>query len=122
MFCYFLLMKNKKQYINGRRLKSALNYINRNLQNNISVKALSREAFMSEPSFFRCFKLQFGITPVEYIIRQRIKVAKMMLRAADVPISEISYSSGFNNMSYFLRTFKRRTGLTPSQYRKSIFA
>jgi AraC-like DNA-binding protein len=95
-------------------------YIQKHLQENISVKALSREAYMSEPHFFRCFKQQFGISPIDYINEQRIRVAKMMLQAADYSITEISFASGFNNLNYFLKMFKRHTGLTPAQYRKSL--
>jgi len=95
-------------------------YIQKNIRENITVKTLSREAYMSEPHFFRCFKQQFGLSPVEFINEQRIRMAKMMLHAADHSVTEVSFASGYNNMNHFVKMFKRYTGLTPAQYRKSI--
>ncbi|WP_153799105.1 AraC family transcriptional regulator [Foetidibacter luteolus] len=116
------LMVNYKQHASSNRMAYVIEFINSNLQDNITIKTLSQKAYMSEPHFFRCFKQQFGITPVDYINEQRIKNARMMLHAADRTITEISFSCGFNNLNYFLKLFKRYTGLTPAQYRKSLFA
>ncbi|MBG9374842.1 AraC family transcriptional regulator [Panacibacter sp. DH6] len=114
------LLDNHKIYKTNNRFAHVVEYIQQHLQDNITVKTLSRQAYMSEPHFFRCFKQQFGMSPVEFINEQRIKAARMMLRAADISISEISFACGFNNLNYFLRMFKRHTGLTPAQYRKSM--
>jgi AraC family transcriptional regulator len=116
---YTLLDKNRN-YNTSNRFAHVAEYIQRHLQDNISVKTLSREAYMSEPHFFRCFKQQFGMSPVDYINERRIRAAKMMLQAADISITEISFACGFNNLNYFLKMFKRHTGLTPAQYRKSL--
>ena len=115
-----VLMNNFKKHSSNNRLAYVIEFINKNLQDNITIKALSQKAYMSEPHFFRCFKQQFGITPVDYINEQRIKNAQMMLLAADRTITEICFSCGFNNLNYFLKLFKRYTGLTPVQYRKSV--
>jgi len=115
-----VLMSNYRKHSNNNRLAYVIEFINKNLQDNITIKTLSQKAYMSEPHFFRCFKQQFGITPVDYINEQRIKAAQMMLHAADRTITEICFSCGFNNLNYFLKLFKRYTGLTPVQYRKSI--
>jgi len=116
---YTLLDKNRK-HSTSNRFAHVADYIQKHIQDNISVKMLSREAYMSEPHFFRCFKQQFGVSPVDYINEQRIRAAKMMLQAADISITEISFACGFNNLNYFLKMFKRHTGLTPAQYRKSL--
>ncbi|MEP7317770.1 MAG: AraC family transcriptional regulator [Panacibacter sp.] len=113
------LLGNYQKHSTSNRFAHVVEYIQKNLQENITIKTLSREAYMSEPHFFRCFKQQFGLSPVDYINEQRIKSARMMLLAADRPVTEISFSCGFNNLNYFLKMFKRHTGLTPAQYRKS---
>jgi len=115
-----VLMNNFKKHSSNNRLAYVIEFINKNLQDNITIKTLSQKAYMSEPHFYRCFKQQFGITPVDYINEQRIKTAQMMLLAADRTITEICFSCGFNNLNYFLKLFKRYTGLTPVQYRKSV--
>ncbi|HNP22480.1 MAG TPA: AraC family transcriptional regulator [Panacibacter sp.] len=104
------------------RFKPVISYIQKNLQEEISIETLSRAAFMSEPHFYRSFKKQFGVTPVEYINGKRIRTAMMMMQAADCSLREIAFASGFNNLTYFFRTFKRCTGCTPGEYRKSIFS
>ena len=115
-----VFLDSHKSHTTSNRFAHVVDYVQKHLQDNITIKALSRQAYMSEPHFFRCFKQQFGVTPVDYINEQRIKAAKMMLHAADRSVTEISFSCGFNNLNYFLKMFKRHTGLTPVQYRKSL--
>jgi len=114
------LLGNHRKHSGTNRFAHVVEFIQKNIQENITIKTLSREACMSEPTFFRCFKQQFGITPIDYINEQRIKTARMMLQAADYSVTEIGFSCGFNNLNYFLKLFKRHTGLTPVQYRKSL--
>lgn len=115
-----ILLDNHRTHKSNNRFAHVVDYIQKHMQENISIKTLSREAYMSEPHFFRCFKQQFGMSPVDYINEQRIRAAKMMLHAVDLSITEISFACGFNNLNYFLKMFKRHTGLTPAQYRKSL--
>lgn len=115
-----VFLDNHQSHKTSNRFAHVVDYIQKHLQENMSIKTLSREAYMSEPHFFRCFKQQFGVSPVDYINEQRIRAAKMMLQAADISITDISFACGFNNLNYFLKMFKRHTGLTPAQYRKSI--
>ena len=75
---------------------------------------------MSKPSFFRCFKREFGISPVDFIIQERIKAAKKLLKDINVTIGQASYAVGFNNLSYFFKLFKRIEGVTPNEFRKSL--
>lgn len=106
----------------SNRFKPVISYIQKNLQDEISIEHLSRAAFMSEPHFYRSFKKHFGVTPIAYINNKRIKTAMMMMRAMDCSLKEIAFASGFNNLSYFFRTFKRCTGCTPTEYKKSLFS
>src|SRR5215831_11161331 len=118
---YFLFNNYQKQATTNR-FAYVVNYIQNNLHENINIKTLSKLAYMSEPHFFRCFKQEFGVTPVEFILEMRIKAAKSMLQTSDLTLKEIGFSCGFNSMNYFLKMFKRYTGHTPAQYRKSLFA
>ncbi|WP_305953201.1 AraC family transcriptional regulator [Emticicia oligotrophica] len=71
-----ILLENFQQNINTNRLAYAVKYIHENLHRTLSVKELSEKACMSEPNFYRCFKQQFGISPVEYVNQKRIDLAK----------------------------------------------
>lgn len=114
-----LLTGDHKNNRSTGRFEAVADHVRKNLHENITVSTLSKIAYMSEPHFFRCFKQRFGITPVEFINEQRIKAAKKMLKNTDLNVSEVGFACGFNNLNYFLKMFKRITGLTPARFRKS---
>ncbi|MBU6340036.1 MAG: AraC family transcriptional regulator [Bacteroidetes bacterium] len=99
------------------RLAFILHFIRENLHDALSIDQLSRKACMSQTHFFRCFKNELGISPVDFINEERIKKAKQMLQDPGNSIHQACYGSGFNNISYFNKVFKRATRLTPSEYR-----
>jgi transcriptional regulator GlxA family with amidase domain len=83
--------------------------------------ALSRivaRAKIPERTFKRRFKRATGSTLIEYLQDLRIEEAKRLLEAGEHPVDEISFRVGYEDASFFRRLFKRRTGLTPSQYRR----
>lgn len=103
---------------NQTRLHHLLHYIHEHLAEKISVDALSRKAYMSRNEFFKWFKEQFGTTPLEYINRERIKLAKQILAGQKSSISDVSYQCGFNDVNYFVRLFKKAEGITPGGYKE----
>lgn len=105
---------------NKSRQHQILNFINLHLTERIQVDELSRKANMCRNDFFRWFREQFGITPLEYINRERIKIAKQMLCESRKSITEISYECGFSDVNYFVRLFKNKEGITPGHYRECI--
>lgn len=103
---------------NVNRLAHVAQFINKNLHQNLQIKKLADEACMSEPNFYRVFKLTFNMTPVEYINQQRITLAIKLLRTTNRCLADISVECGFNNLTYFMKLFRRETGVTPALYRK----
>ena len=101
-------------------LSFIINYIKSNINNKIQIDELSRQACMSQPTFYRSFKREFGITPLDYILKEKIKLAKQMLSDYKITITEICYQLGFTSLNYFDRQFKRLEGITPKQYRQII--
>lgn len=97
------------------RFEAVIDYVHRNISENLSVDELSKQAHMSKPSFFRAFKNELGISPMEYVIRERIGHAKRLLAGND-SIKEACFASGFNNLNYFTRIFKKHEGVTPGAY------
>ena len=73
---------------------------------------------MNPRYFCRVFRELAQQTPLEYVIHYRIEQAAAMLTATDMPIMDIAMECGFNNYSYFIRTFKQLRGETPKQYRQ----
>lgn len=74
---------------------------------------------MSETSFSRFFKKKTGNTYSEHLASLRLWMAVKLLVESDIPITDVCFESGFNNIANFNRTFLKRNGMTPSQYRKA---
>jgi AraC-like DNA-binding protein len=106
---------------NHSRLHFVLQYIHEHLTEKIAVDTLSRKAYLSRNLFFKWFKEQFGLTPLEYITRERIRLARQLLADQHHSISEVSFQCGFSDVNYFTRIFHRSEGITPGAYRRSIY-
>jgi AraC-like DNA-binding protein len=92
-------------------------YINSNLDQNISLEALAEMAGLSTHHFARAFKQTVGLPPHGYVLQRRIEHAQKMLRNTDLPMSEIALSAGFSDQSHLARHFRRITGMSPSVVR-----
>jgi AraC-like DNA-binding protein len=101
---------------NQNRLQFVLHYIHENLTDRILVNQLCRKAYLSRNNFFKWFKEQFGVTPLEYINQERIKLAKQLLAQKQKSITHVSTLCGFTDVNYFVRTFKKLEGITPGTY------
>lgn len=112
-----LLLSDVGKLENGRLL-SVIQYIRLHLTEKIGIETLCEKACMSKSSFFRMFKTAFGISPVEYIIKERIELAKNFLNNPETSVSAACYQSGFNNLNYFIRLFKRSEGITPTEFQR----
>jgi AraC-like DNA-binding protein len=96
------------------------NVIELHSYSNLSLDELAKLCNLSLSSFKREFKKAFNDTPNNYITNQKLKRAKELLRITEMPVSEIAYGVGFNDPLYFTRTFKKKVGNSPTEYRNSI--
>lgn len=103
----------------GADLSGALSFINDNFTKKITLQDLSAMSYMSISRFCRAFKEKTGKTVVEYIQTLRVALAKSLL-AQGAPPGEAMARCGYEDAKHFGAIFKRETGQTPSQYRKSI--
>lgn len=100
-------------------LQPAVKYIENNFQNNrLTNLMLSRQCNISEVYFRKLFTEQYKKTPKQYIIDIRIDKAKQLLTDGILKINFIAEKCGFSNPYHFSRTFKEKTGLTPTEYMK----
>lgn len=111
-----LIADQRSTNSNNSRLHFVLHYINEHLTENISVDTLCRKAYLSRNVFFKWFKDQFGITPLQYINRERLKLAKQLLADRNNSVNQVSMQCGFNDTNYFIRLFKSAEGVTPGTY------
>lgn len=84
---------------------------------NLSVNELAKLCNMSLSSFKRAFRIFFNDSPNNYINTKKINKAKELLQVSELNISDIAYETGFNDPLYFTRLFKKRIGLSPSEFR-----
>lgn len=95
-------------------------YIRQNLDQKISLGNLADAACMSIPSISKKFKERTGLTITQYINRERIRHAQMLLKDPGNSLWQIAESTGFANVNYLIRVFKKVTGMTIGEYRKQI--
>ena len=96
----------------------AVNYIDNNISERLSVSELTCLTGISQPYLYRIFKKKLGISPKEYIIFKRIETAKYLLQTTSMSIGEISKSVGYDDAMEFSRLFRHKMGISPSEYRK----
>ncbi len=97
-----------------------LQYINIHYAENLYLDKIAEE-FNTTPKYFsNFFKKAFGINFVEYLNKLRISHAKEMLKSTEVNVNEIGERVGYLNPSTFTSTFKKYSGITPSEYRKQV--
>lgn len=106
------------------RIGSVVKFIKENLtDSSIDVDTLAKKACMSSSNFYKKFKNTLGVSPVDFMNAEKIKFAKRLMKTdRKLLIAEVAYKSGFNNVSYFNRQFKRLELMTPQQFKKSIMA
>ena len=101
------------------KLKTVLSYIRSNYDKQITLSDMAEVADMSAKYFCHFFKSMTRKTPVDYLVAYRVEKASRKLLATDMSVTEIAFASGFNDLSYFIKTFKRLKGQTPAAFRKA---
>ncbi|GAB3730191.1 AraC family transcriptional regulator [Hymenobacter agri] len=117
-----LIFHDYARHLTTHRFAAVVGYIKDHLAENLTIDKLSALACMSKATFFRVFKREFGLTPVEFIIRERLGEAKRLLRHPLASVAEVGLRVGFNNLSYFQALFKKHEGLTPGAYKRQLVA
>ena len=116
------ILNDSTDTFSDTRIGMVIKFIKNNLTNkDITVELLAEKACMSTSHFHKKFKNTLGISPIDYINSEKIKFSKKLIKQSkNLRISEIAYKSGFNNISYFNRQFKKMEMITPQQFKKSF--
>ena len=111
-----VIFEDYQKHINSHRFAYVVKFIQEHLAENLSVKQLSQMACMSEPHFYRSFKRELGIAPMEYVLQERLKLAKQLLRNPALSITDVCFRVGFNSLAYFSSAFKKQEQISPKKY------
>ena len=111
----FDVSENEHDVIN---IAKAVSYIENHFDESISVAKLAELSYYSERHFMRIFKNTYDCSPIEYIINLRINRACALLKGLNLTISETAEKCGFDDVNYFSRLFKKKIGVSPSEFRK----
>ncbi len=102
----------------GEVLHSAIAHMEANYSDpNLSNSILAKKVNISDSHFRSLFKAAYDITPHKYLIKLRIRQAKLLLYNPDLSIAEIAESCGFSSALYFSKAFKTEVGISPTKYR-----
>lgn len=93
-------------------------YVRDHIHENICIADIAAQVFWSSQHLMRTFKNATGLSVLEYITNERLRLAEKLLVDTNLPINRVADSVGYGNYSYFTRLFKRSAGLTPQAFRE----
>ena len=103
------------------RIQRVLTYIEEHIaDSDLSIDELASVAFISPHQLSRLFKSSVGRTPHQFVIAQRISMAKLMMLNSEKSLSEIAYQCGFANQAHFTTRFRDMTGETPNTFKERM--
>jgi AraC-like DNA-binding protein len=109
---------SNKPNVNLAVIKDVLRFIDHNFSQTITIEAIAGIANLSKFHFIRVFKATTSMTPTEYINMIRINEAEKCFQTTNMNITDVANFCGFNNLSYFIKTFKNYKKITPYKYKK----
>ncbi|AVA25258.1 AraC family transcriptional regulator (plasmid) [Rhizobium sp. CB3060] len=99
-------------------MQTVIDYIDANLDKPLPVSDLARVSGLSRAHFSRVFADSEGLPPAEFVLQQRMqRAAKLLTKAAFIPVKEVAIMSGFDDANYFSKAFRRTYGINPTEFR-----
>jgi transcriptional regulator GlxA family with amidase domain len=103
-------------------LRHVEGWIAQHVDEDLSVPVLARQAGMSTRNFSRSFRHELGVTPAVYVERVRLESARRLLESTEHTIERVARACGFRTVETMHRSFQRRLGVTPGEYRRHFAA
>lgn len=108
----------KNELTSQIRLKIMLEYIESHFTEKLSIEKIASSANISRSEADRCFQKYYQLSPMKYVLRYRLEHAILLLRSTSLSVKEIGFQCGFQDTSYFVKTFRKHMLMTPSRYKK----
>jgi two-component system response regulator YesN len=99
-------------------IERATRYIVSNLDQSLSRETTANHVYLHPDYLTRLFKKELGCTIPEYILKERIKLARQLLIHSELPVSAVAMATGYSNFSHFAKLFKAQSGLSPIEFRQ----
>ena len=112
----------KKSFSGNNNIEEIIRYLNEHIDEPISLKDIQKQFGISRTRLNDIFVEETSLTCMNYFINMRLQLAKIILSETEVPIGEISARVGYADMNYFTRLFKKRVGITPTQFRQKALS
>ncbi len=103
----------------GNRLARVKDFVESSLDQDLTLESLAREAGYSRAHFLRMFRESTGTTPHQYVMQRRIAHAEKLLSANQLGVADIAVACGFSSQAHLTLAFKKQTGVTPAEYRRT---
>ncbi|MCM3748813.1 AraC family transcriptional regulator [Paenibacillus pasadenensis] len=100
-----------------QRIRFIQDYVEAHLQESLSVNDMAAALHLHPNYFISYFKKQFGMPPAKYVNRKRMDKARLLLASTSLSIKEIAERAGFPDTQHFAKSFRKETGLSPTEYR-----
>ena len=113
-------IENKDSQQKDRMIVSITKYLQNHLQEDVSLNVLAQEFHLNAQYISQLFKSEIGVGFLTYLTNIRIEHAKKLLLSTDDAISDISDQCGYNDYRVFTKVFKKKEGITPSQFRRDF--
>ncbi len=113
---------SQQEQVDAARVRGMLEYIHGNYAYDLTMKEIAQHINCSNSVCLRCFHQLLGTTPIQYLKNYRLEKAAQLLRTTTKTAKEIALECGFNDISYFTRSFREKMGCTPGEYRRNTNA
>lgn len=116
----FEVIIKEKRVTYKNEMTYALQFIEKYIAKNLSLESAASYMNISTHYFSKLFKSEVGENFIDYVTDKKVEMAKQLIGDTDIPLNSIAFEMGFNEANYFSKVFKKKTGMTPSQYRKTV--
>jgi AraC family transcriptional regulator len=114
-------VKEPKVRLTDQQMRRVTDFVQAHLDQDLPLERLSEQTGFSPYHFARLFRQTTGTSPHQFVLRQRVERAQLLLNEREVPLAQIAAACGFTDQSHLTQVFKRHVGLTPRAYRRDRF-